>query len=137
MTEPVSVGRDVKGGLRWLLRAEGGAVFLASLFAYSRFGDGWSQFFILFLVPDISLLGYLGGSRIGAACYNAAHSYIGPLIWLAVGLGMPSLAAPGWVLIWLAHLGLDRGLGYGLKYADGFGYTHLGLIGRWKLKAAA
>jgi hypothetical protein len=32
--------------------------------------------------------------------------------------------------IWIAHIGFDRALGYGLKYGSGFTHTHLGRIGR-------
>ena len=68
------------------------------------------------------------GPRIGAVVYNAFHSYVGPALLAAVCLlaGL-STAVP---LIWAAHIGFDRALGYGLKYASGFSDTHLGVIGR-------
>jgi hypothetical protein len=88
------------------------------------------MFALLFLAPDLSFAGYLFGPRIGAAAYNAAHSTNG-----AVGLGVAALALNQHLmvaiaLIWLAHIGFDRALGYGLKYGAGFGFTHLGRIGR-------
>merc|ERR1711938_432683 len=72
------------------------------------------------------MLGYLAGPRVGAAAYNAAHTQLGPLALgaLALGAGPPSLLLGG--LIWAAHIGLDRALGYGLKHASGFHHTHLG-----------
>ncbi|WP_332875317.1 DUF4260 domain-containing protein [Variovorax sp. IB41] len=118
------------GGVRMLLRLEGAFVLAAALAAYTQFGLGWGVFALWLLVPDLSLLGYLAGPRVGAALYNAAHSYIGPVALLVLGV----LAAMPWAvagaLIWFTHIGLDRALGYGLKYATGFGLTHLGRIGR-------
>ena len=76
------------------------------------------------------MLGYLSGPRVGAAAYNAVHVYVLPLTLLLAGFiaGLPAAMASA--LIWIAHIGLDRALGYGLKYATGFGDTHLGRIGR-------
>ncbi|MBD9668562.1 uncharacterized protein DUF4260 [Variovorax beijingensis] len=129
-----AVSRDqavaARGGVRALLRLEGAAVLGVALAAYAQFGAGWGAFALWLLVPDLSLLGYLAGPRTGAALYNAAHSYVGPVLLLALGV----LAAMPWAvagsLIWLAHIGVDRALGYGLKYAAGFATTHLGRIGR-------
>lgn len=126
----VSGEQAVVGGVRLLLRVEGVVVLAAALAAYAQFGLGWGVFALWLLVPDLSLLGYLAGPRAGAALYNAAHSYAGPVALLALGVlaAMPWAVAGG--LIWCAHIGLDRALGYGLKYASGFGHTHLGRIGR-------
>ena len=126
----VSHEQAVVGGVRLLLRVEGVVVLAAALAAYAQFGLGWGVFALWLLVPDLSLLGYLAGPRVGAALYNAAHSYVGPVALLALGVlaAMPWAVAGG--LIWCAHIGLDRALGYGLKYASGFGLTHLGRIGR-------
>lgn len=118
------------GYVRLLLRLEGLAVLVAALFAYSRWGLGWGTFALYFLVPDVSFLGYLGGPKVGAAAYNLAHSYAGAIICLLAGLLLPAPAALGAGLIWCAHIGFDRALGYGLKYGQGFGYTHLGRIGK-------
>jgi hypothetical protein len=120
----------VTGGPRTILRLEGLAVLVAAIWLYFHAGFDWRLFAILFLAPDLSFAGYLFGSRIGAAAYNAAHSSNG-----AIGLGVAALAtgqplAAAVALIWLAHIGFDRALGYGLKYGAGFGFTHLGRIGR-------
>lgn len=118
------------GGVRVLLRLEGLAVLALATAAYAQFGAGWGWFALLFLLPDLSFLAYLAGPRAGAAAYNAAHSYAGPLGLLALGVlgAMPGLLAIA--LVWCAHIGFDRALGYGLKYASGFRQTHLGPIGR-------
>lgn len=125
---PMPGGGAVTGGVRRWLRCEGLAVLAVALFVYGHNGHSWLLFVILFLAPDLSFFGYALGPRNGAAIYNLAHSYILPL---ALGLGTiltgRSLAIP---LIWIAHIGLDRSLGYGLKYAAGFGDTHLGRLGR-------
>lgn len=125
-----SASGGVGGGVRTLLRLEGLAVLALSVAAYAQFGAGWGWFALLFLLPDLSFVGYLAGPRVGAAAYNAAHSYGGPLALLAVGMlgGVPPLLTIA--LVWFAHIGFDRALGYGLKYSSGFGDTHLGRIGR-------
>ncbi len=110
-------------------RLEGLALLVVSVLAYARFGEGWPLFAVLFLAPDLSFLGYLAGPRLGAWAYNLAHSLIGPLLLAAAG-GLTGGELPiALALIWLAHVGFDRALGYGLKSPDSFGITHLGLIG--------
>jgi len=129
------VGATV-GRVRTTLRLEGLGVLAVSLFAYSRFGAGWGTFFACFLLPDLSFLGYLAGPRVGAFTYNAAHSYIGASACLAASLVSAIQFPFAAGLIWAAHIGFDRALGYGLKYGHGFGFTHLGLIGRAAREAA-
>ena len=90
----------------------------------------WWLFALLILVPDLSMLGYLAGSRIGAVVYNAVHVTFGPIVLTVVGLMFGDLPVLGVAMIWLAHIGIDRAIGYGLKYGKGFGFTHLGRIGR-------
>ena len=85
---------------------------------------------VLFLAPDLSFLGYLAGPRVGAIAYNLAHAIAGPILLALAGLFVPYEPAMAVALIWLAHCGIDRALGYGLKYQAGFGFTHLGRIGR-------
>ena len=121
---------ETTGAVRLILRLEGLCVLIASAMAYAKFGLGWGTFALFFLTPDISFLGHLAGPRAGAIAYNTAHSYCGAIACLVAGflLPSPSLLAAG--MIWCAHIGFDRMLGYGLKYSAGFGFTHLGLIGR-------
>ncbi len=118
------------GGIRAILRLEGLCVLAMALWAYGTFGLGWSTFALFFLAPDLSLLGYLAGPRAGALAYNAAHAYLGAFCCLAAGILLPAGSLTAMGLIWCAHIGLDRALGYGLKYAAGFHFTHLGAIGR-------
>ncbi|HEY2395903.1 MAG TPA: DUF4260 domain-containing protein [Rudaea sp.] len=121
---------EVSGGVRTILRIEGLAMLVAATIMYSKSGFGWGMFALFFLAPDLSFAGYLLGNRIGAVAYNAAHSYIGALACFSAGLVFvaPALEVAG--LIWCAHIGFDRALAYGLKYAAGFAFTHLGRIGR-------
>jgi hypothetical protein len=95
---------------------------------YAMAGHSWVLFAMVFLVPDVSFVAYLAGPRVGAVVYNALHSYAGPALLagtLAL-VGQP-VAIP---LVWIAHIGLDRCLGYGLKYGTAFGDTHLGRLTR-------
>lgn len=110
-------------------RLEGLALLAAASLAYAQAGQGWLLFAVLFLAPDLSFAGYLAGPRAGAWAYNLAHSLIGPLLLGAAGLLGGADLVMGLALIWLAHIGFDRALGYGLKSSEGFGVTHLGLIG--------
>ncbi|MGZ3305856.1 MAG: DUF4260 domain-containing protein [Asticcacaulis sp.] len=116
----------VTGGPKVLLQIEGLTVLALAAFAYSRFGLGWGWFALFFLAPDLSMLGYLAGRKTGAVSYNLGHWYAGPALCLAAGLYFGSPVAMSAGLIWAAHIGFDRLLGYGLKYGEGFGFTHLG-----------
>ena len=118
----------VQGSVRLWLRLEGLVVLVLALYLYARGGHSWPVFAMLFFLPDISFAGYFGGPRVGAAVYNVAHSYVGPLL-LAVAL-LTTGATILWALIWAAHVGFDRALCYGLKYPAAFAETHLGRIGR-------
>jgi hypothetical protein len=120
----------VAGWPRILLRLEGGATLAAAVAAYVAGGWSWWLFAGLFLAPDIGFAGFLVDRRVGAAVYNALHTYAVP-----TGLGLSAIlagapAAFPVAIIWIAHIGFDRLLGYGLKYPTGFGDTHLGTIGR-------
>lgn len=118
------------GTVKLLLRLEGLCVLIAASVAYSRFGLGWGTFALFFFSPDVSFLGYLAGPKAGAINYNLAHSYIGAVACLIAGFVLPAPTILCVGIIWSAHIGFDRALGYGLKYSDGFGFTHLGRIGR-------
>lgn len=120
------------GGVNTLLRIEGLTLFLGMTALYGVWGGSWWIYAALFLVPDVSFLGYLAGPKAGAAFYNTMHTYMLPLTlsFLGFGLAMPLTLSIS--MIWLAHIGIDRALGFGLKYDAGFGFTHLGRIGRAK-----
>lgn len=118
------------GAVRLQLRLEGLAAFAAALLLYGAAGFSWPLFAVFFLGPDLSMLFYFAGPRIGAFAYNFAHSFALALMLALAGFfaGVPGATAGGLILI--AHIGFDRMLGYGLKYPSGFGDTHLGHIGR-------
>lgn len=110
---------------RPLLHLEGAAVVAVSLLAYHWIAGSWLLFAILFLTPDLSMIGYLANPRLGATTYNAVHTYVAPLILAAFGYAANHPTIFSIALIWTAHIGLDRMLGYGLKYASRFKDTHL------------
>lgn len=120
----------VTGMPRLLLRVEGLVVLVAATVIYAMLEAGWWRFAILFLAPDLSIGGYLFGSKVGAVVYNTAHFYALPIASIAGGMFWSTPWAVRFGLIWAAHIGFDRALGYGLKYADGFGSSHLGRIGQ-------
>jgi hypothetical protein len=122
----------VTGGPKRLLRLEGLALGCAAITLYGWSGASWLMFAVLFLAPDVSFLGYLAGPRVGAAVYNAVHSTLAPILLGMVGFVMPQPLALHLALIWLAHIGIDRAVGYGLKYNEGFALAHLGVLGNRK-----
>ncbi len=78
------------GGLRTLLRLEGLALFAGMTLLYAVWDGSWWVYAILFLVPDLSFLGYLAGPQAGAVVYNAAHSYLAPMTLMVAGFSMAS-----------------------------------------------
>ncbi|GMA69839.1 hypothetical protein GCM10025879_10850 [Leuconostoc litchii] len=82
-------------------------------------------FLLLIFVPDISMLGYIGGNKIGARIYNIFHTLIIPTLLLLINYLSYSILLTQVVLIWYAHIFIDRILGYGLKLDSGFKLTHL------------
>jgi len=122
----------VAGGVKILLRLEGLTLFAGMVLLYAVWGGSWWVFALLFLVPDLSFAAYLAGPQTGAVVYNTAHSYLLPVALMTVGFALPEPLILSIAMIWLAHIGIDRALGYGLKYEAGFGFTHLGRIGRNK-----
>jgi hypothetical protein len=127
----------VQGGPKLLLRLEGAAVFLAGLLAWSHEGGSWLHFALLFLVPDLSMLGYLHSPRIGALLYNTGHSYLLPFMLAGLGLLLSHHALLPAAILWGTHIGFDRLMGYGLKYPTRFFDTHLGYAGPRASKAGA
>jgi Domain of unknown function (DUF4260) len=127
---PAQDGGAVSGSVRAILRLEGAAMALTAAALYGGEGFSWLLFAFAFLAPDLSMLAYLWNPRAGAFAYNLLHITAFPLGLALAGafIAKPILVALG--LIWIAHIGLDRALGFGLKYTSGFGETHLGRIGR-------
>ena len=123
--------------MKSLLKLEELAELLVALLVFARLPYAWWVLPATFLLPDLSMAGYLAGPRMGACCYNLAHH---KALALAVGaagwvLGQPVLMLAGTVLLF--HSAFDRLLGYGLKYATGFKDTHLGRVGRDQPEVAA
>jgi hypothetical protein len=114
---------------RTILRLEGAALLAAASAAYAWTGQSWWLFAMLFLGPDLGIAAYLAGPRIGALGYNLVHTTILPLVLAVAGLAWQAPLALALACIWLAHIGFDRALGYGLKEPTGFKDTHLGRIG--------
>jgi hypothetical protein len=108
-----------------LLRLEGVALLVGALVLYFDAGFGWLALVLLFLAPDLSILGYLAGPRIGAIAYDTVHTTVPQIALGVIGVLADSDTAVQLALIWLAHIGIDRALGYGLKYPEGFKPTHL------------
>ena len=123
----------VSGGARTVLRLEGLALFAGMTLLYWVWEGSWWVYAILFLAPDLSFAGYLAGPKAGAIIYNAAHSYMAPMALMTTGFTLSSPLVLSIAMIWLAHIGIDRALGYGLKYQAGFAFTHLGRIGKGAL----
>jgi hypothetical protein len=117
------------GGVRDLLRWEGVTLFIGMTLFYWISGAPWWHYALVFFLPDLAFLAYLAGPRIGAGVYNATHATIGPLLLVLFGLLTAEPLPGSLAMVWLAHIGFDRMLGYGLKYEAGFRFTHLGRVG--------
>jgi hypothetical protein len=120
----------VVGVPRRFLRLEGATLTVGALVAYSTLDRSWWLVPLTLLLPDITMVGYLGGARLGSWFYNLGHSTPLPVALVGIGWWQDQSLVVALGLIWLAHIGLDRVLGYGLKYADHFQHTHLGPIGQ-------
>ena len=129
---PATTSRSmvVAPSIRAWLRVEGLAGFVAGIALFVALGGPWLLAIPLLLVPDASALGYLRGPRVGAMTYNLVHNWAIGLLVLGIGVwsGIGAVALAGAILI--AHVGMDRVAGYGLKLPSSFQETHLGRIGK-------
>jgi hypothetical protein len=114
--------------IRWQ-RLEGGVIAAACL-AVAVLTKEWPWLLALFLAFDVPMVGYLGGAKLGAWMYNATHVYVGPVAFGTAYALFNVKGAGVLALAWAFHIGVDRALGYGLKFGDAFQHTHLGTIGR-------
>ncbi|MGP2491569.1 DUF4260 domain-containing protein [Mesorhizobium sp. PUT5] len=112
------------------IRLEWVAVAVAAVVLYALTGISWWLFALLILAPDLSMLFYLAGPRAGAVAYNAFHILVLPVLLALAGIWTGHALATAVAMVWVAHIAVDRALGYGLKRASGFRDTHLGRIGR-------
>lgn len=118
------------GAVRAWLRFEGLAALVVGLVLYAANEGSWLFLIPLILVPDVSVVGYLAGPRWGAVGYNLVHTWAPGSLAIAIGIWLGSSA---WLIvgaILVAHVGMDRAMGYGLKLPTSFQETHLGWIGR-------
>ena len=116
--------------MKYLVKLEELALFGLALLLFSQLDYGWSTYALLFLTPDLSMIGYLANPRLGAWTYNLIHhkGLAVTLYVLGFVFSVPWLMFAGTLL--LGHSSLDRVFGYGLKYGDRFQNTHLGRVGR-------
>lgn len=110
------------------------AAILVAVFYVVVGGFAWYWLPVLFLVFDISMVGYAINNRIGALTYNIGHSLIGPGLLAVIYIATSSEDILFVTLLWLFHIFVDRAMGYGLKHVEGFHHTHLGKIGKAKNK---
>jgi multisubunit Na+/H+ antiporter MnhB subunit len=111
-----------------LLHIEGLAAFAAAIALYAYQGYSWWLFALLLLAPDVAMVGYLVNTRIGAIAYNLAHTYALPVLLGVLSLLADQTLGMQLALIWLAHIAMDRAVGYGFKYATSFHDTHFGRV---------
>lgn len=113
----------------WFQRIESGVIAAAVVVAFTQLGFSWWWLLALFLLFDLSMIGYVASPKLGAWTYNAVHSYVVPATLAAVAWATDSRTAGFLALVWAFHIAVDRLLGYGLKFTDRFTHTHLGEIG--------
>lgn len=113
---------------KMLLHAEGMAVLVLCLYLYGSFQFSWVLFFALLFLPDLSMVGYAINPKTGARVYNLFHTYSAPIFLVILGILLTSSTVISISLIWIAHIGMDRMLGYGLKYPTHFKDTHLNRV---------
>lgn len=113
---------------RVLLHLEGLALLVSAVALYAYQGYSWWVFVVFLLAPDLFAAGYLIGPRLGAYLYNSVHTVVLPLGLAILSLVLQSEIGLQVALIWLAHIGMDRAVGYGLKYTSAFKETHMGRV---------
>ncbi len=114
-----------------ILRSEGLVLLAVALAAFfSALEEPFWLVPLLLFAPDLFMVGYARSARTGAALYNLAHSYPVPALLGAIAVATSNHLWEAVALVWFAHIGMDRALGYGLKYEESFAHTHLGAIGR-------
>jgi hypothetical protein len=128
MNTPTLSDGAVTGAVRTWLRAEGLSVLTLSVLLYWHSESSWWMFLGLLLTPDLAMLPYLLNPRVGGLSYNIVHSYLLPLGLATVAIAVYRVGMLPFLWIWTAHIGMDRVLGYGLKYSTSFARTHLGTL---------
>ncbi|MBL1421098.1 MAG: DUF4260 domain-containing protein [Alphaproteobacteria bacterium] len=111
--------------IRYILQLEGAAIFALAILIYTNLSDSWWLFGGLILAPDLTMIGYAFGLKIGTFCYNLGHNYVFPAALAALGIYLSDNLLIHIAIIWFAHIGMDRAIQYGLKYSSGFKQTHI------------
>ncbi|MEO9230429.1 MAG: DUF4260 domain-containing protein [Devosia sp.] len=111
-----------------LLRLEALTVLAAGLAAFAYLEISWWWFAALILVPDLSAIGYAGGSKLGAWCYDLVHTYVGPAALVVIGYLIHDAMVMAVAAVWFSHIGFDRLIGYGLKFAGNPRDRHLSRV---------
>lgn len=101
------------------------ALLISGVYFYHSLGFAWWIFLLLFLWPDLFMVGFLLNSKIGAALYNLVHTETLPLALTLFSFSTHRAQAMAFSMIWLAHIGFDRAIGFGLKYGTTFNDTRL------------
>ena len=113
-----------------IIKFEELAMFGLSVWALYFFDAEWWCYLLLLLGPDISMIGYAGGNKLGAFVYNLFHHKGVGVVLFVLGVILPDMTIQLAGIILIGHSSMDRMFGYGLKLKEGFKYTHLGLIGK-------
>src|SRR5690606_6417296 len=117
--------KEIKAMNTKLIRIEGLVVLVLGTYLYFTNGYNWAIFLLLLMVPDVFMIGYAFSKKSGAYVYNFAHPYVTPLLLLLAGLAFSVDLLMMIGLIWIVHIGMDRMMGYGLKYVTDFKDTHI------------
>ena len=113
-----------------ILKLEEAAMFVLCIYALYLFHVAWWVYLLVLIAPDISFIGYTGGNKLGAVCYNLFHHKGVAIAIFLTGFILKIEWTQIIGIILFGHSSMDRTLGYGLKLSQGFKYTHLGVIGK-------
>ena len=108
-----------------IIRLEALLVFILSLICYFFVGESWLLFLVAWIIPDVGMIGYLKNKKLGALFYNTTHTYLFSLSLVSAGYYLDNNILLALGIIFTNHIGLDRFLGFGLKYPNGFKDTHI------------
>ena len=115
----------VTGTPRTWLRLEGLTLLIGALTGFATTGEAWWFVPAFLLLPAVAALGYLWSTRVGAHLYNLTHAAPLPAALAGIGVWQHQSRILAIALIWMAHIGMDRALNYGLKYGADARHTHL------------
>ncbi|MDH5796999.1 MAG: DUF4260 domain-containing protein [Paracoccaceae bacterium] len=123
---------NVRHSVRFMLQVEGAVIAAAALWLALEMQPPLWMWIVVLIAPDLSFAGYLFGPRVGAVAYNLSHTLIWPIllglqgfVQLADASEFTSVILITISALWALHIGVDRMLGYGLKYPSAFKHTHL------------